>query len=330
MKHKVMQIEYCLHGSPVHFTMDDADIIDRLRKQWAPFAPSNVISETSESPPQPIQVFLSTVPSAPPPPDSPPVSIGPTMTYYRTEDYLTAFIPHWGRFDVNLETNEATGIITQACIDTYGVFEDMIIVALAPLLRRRGFYTIHAFAAAVDDKAAVLIGDIGAGKSTTGISLLCQGARLISNDSPLLHIDELGYAKLYAYPGMLSTYPDTLAWFPNLSDVVDQATRMDGSEKLSFALDDAWPDQWAMASSPSALFFPKISTNLTASSIEPLSGFQALQQLVGQSIENWDHETIPLNLRALRTLVDSAPAYELRLAPDIERIPELIFEAMQG
>jgi len=330
MKHKEMQTEYCLHGSPIHFTMDDTSILDRLSKQWTPFATKSVGPKTGGAPQQRIQIQLSTVSSAPPPPDIPPVSIGPTMTYYRTENCLTAYIPHWGRFDVNLETNVALGTITQACIDTYGVFEDMIIVALAPLLRRRGFYTIHAFAAAVNDKAAVLIGDVGAGKSTTGISLLNQGARLISNDSPLLRVDDQGYTKLYAYPGMLSTYPDTLSWFPSLSGIVDQATRMDGSEKLSFALDDAWPDMWAMASSPGALFFPKIIPGLTASNVEPLSGFQALQHLVSQSIENWDYETIPQNLRALRTLVDSAPAFELRLAPDIQRIPGLIFEAMQA
>ncbi len=329
MKHKTMQDEYYLHGSPIHFMVNEASVLDRLRKQWTPFATNDFGPKSGGARHQRIQMHLSTVFSAPPPPDIPPVSIGPTMTYYRTGNCLTAYIPHWGRFDVNLETSVVTGTITQACIDTYGVFEDMIIVALAPLLRRRGFYTIHAFAAAVDDKAAVLIGDIGAGKSTTGISLLCQGARLISNDSPLLCVNEQSGVRLYAYPGMLSTYPDTLSWFPSLSGVVDRATHMDGSEKLSFALDDAWSDKWAMVSSPGALFFPIITPGPKASSIEPLSGFQALQRLVSQSIENWDYETIPANLRALRSLVDSAPAFELRLAPDIQRIPGLIFEAMQ-
>jgi hypothetical protein len=328
-----MQLRYHLHGEPILFQTEDERILARLRKQWTPFAAGVTQTgggtEGDRGRNHPIEVHLTTASPAPPPPAYPPVSSGPTTTYYQSGNRLTAYIPHWGRFDVDLESNMVTGTITPACISTYGVFEDMIIVALSPLLRRRGYYTIHAFAAAIDGRAAVLIGDIGAGKSTTGISLLCQGARLISNDSPLLHVGEQDGVRLCAYPGLLSTYPDTLSWFPDLSGILDRAQRMEGSEKISFALDDIWPSRWGMAEPPGALFFPKISPGLTASKIEPLPRFQALQRLVSQSIENWDIETIPANLRALRTLVDSAPAFELFLAPDIERIPRLIMQRMR-
>ena len=323
---------YQLHGAPIHFKTDDERILTRLRKQWTPFSvgveQAGRETEGGGVQHQPIRVHLTAASSAPPPPAYPPVSTGPTTTYYQSGNRLTAYIPHWGRFDVDLETDVVVGTITPACISTYGVFEDMIIIALSPLLRRRGYYTIHAFAAAIDDRAAVLIGDIGAGKSTTGISLLCQGARLISNDSPLLHVDEQGGVELCAYPGLLSTYPDTLSWFPDLSGILDRAERMDGSEKISFALDDIWPDRWGMATPPGALLFPRITPGLAVSKIEALPRFQALQRLVSQSIENWDIETIPSNLRALRTLVDSAPAFELFLAPDIERIPRLIMNEL--
>ncbi|HEY52731.1 MAG TPA: hypothetical protein G4N94_04670, partial [Caldilineae bacterium] len=261
-----MRTRHQLHGEPILFRTDDARICTRLQKQWAPFAveatQNGRADATSRAQNRTIEMRLSTSSAPPPPPPYPPLSTGPTTTYYLSGNRLTAYIPHWGRFDIDLKTARVEGTITPACISTYGVFEDMIIVALAPLLRRRRFYAIHAFAASIDGRAAILIGDIGAGKSTTGISLLCQGARLISNDSPLLHVTEGGKVELCAYPGLLSTYPDTLSWFPDLSGTLDRAERLDGSEKISFALDDIWPDRWEMSASPTALFFPSIIPGL--------------------------------------------------------------------
>ena len=319
---------YSLHGVDIDFHTSDERIAARWRRQWAPFAKN--LPATSGAP---ISVRLDMTTAAPPPPALPLVSQGPTVAYFRDGPHLTASFQRWGSYDIDLEAGTVAGVMTERCLRTYGIFEDMIIIALAPLLRRRGFYTIHAFAAAItsDDlqpRAAVLVGDMGAGKTTTGISLLRVGARLIANDSPLLRLGPDGALSLCAYPGLLSAYPDSLSWFPELTPVLAAAERLDQSAKLCFAVDDVWTDAWQQMAPPGALFFPQFEPSGTTSALSPLPKFQALQRLVGQSIESWDIVTIPDHLHALRTLVDAVPSYTLHLTPDIDRIPRLIADAM--
>ncbi len=310
---------YALHGVPIRFETTDERIDARWRRQWAPF-----IAPAAEPTP-PLRVRLAAVPQAPPPPDFPTVSAGPVVVYHRQGNHLAAYFQRWGRYDIDLAAGTVEGAMTEACLSVYGVFEDMIIIALAPLLRRRGLYTLHAFAAARQGRSAILVGDIGAGKTTTGLSLLAAGYKLCANDSPLLRFDG-DDPQICAYPGLLSAYPDSVSWFPQLAPVLAQAEKLDESAKLSFAADDIWPDIWQPTATPSLLLFPRIMPGLAASELRPLRPFTALQRLVGQSLENWDAETMAAHLHALRRLTDLAPAFELHLAPDLDRIPALITE----
>ncbi len=313
-----------LHGVPISFVSDDERIRQRLVRQWLPFA-----AGSDQTPAlSPIQVTLRAVVTSPSPPSYAVVSKDPSLVYYRENDKLVAYFGRWGRYDVDLQAGAVEGRMTEACLQSYGVFEDMIIVALAPLLRRRGLYTIHAFAASMNGRAIVLIGDIAAGKTTTGISLLCGGAQLLANDSPLLRMQSESGIELCAYPGLISTYPDSLAWFSELAPILSRAERFDGSAKLSFAAEEVWPSPWQMSATPAILLYPHVVSKLEQSQLVPMSRFQALQRLVGQSIESWDSATIPANLKALQRLTTVAPAFSLKLAPDVDKIPDIIMNAL--
>ncbi len=309
---------YHLHTIPIHFQIEDALTARRLASQWTQFR-----ARTATDAP-PIHISLTTTDTAPPPPDTPAVSVGPDVSYYRQGDDLTVLFPGWGRFDVQLNGNDIRGRLGRAAVTTYGVLEDMILCALAPLLRRRGFYAIHAFAAAVEGRALLILGDTGAGKTTTGVSLLLQGAQLVANDTPLLHPEIDGRPQLYAYPGLLSAYPDSIIRFPALTHLLEDGQRLAHSEKISFAAETIRPDIWTDQARPAALVFPVIQPGLPHSRLEPMRSFDALQQLISQSIEDWDAATIPAQLRTLRSLVEVAPAWRLHLAPDIPRLPDLL------
>ncbi len=308
---------YLLHRLPIAFEADEALVDERLHRYWRAFD----AGELSPQSPMIVQLQVEELPPAPPSAD--PISTGPDVSYYLIGDELTVFFPGWGSFDMALPGNVVHGHLARRAVMNYGVFEDMILVALAPMLRRRGYFTLHAFAAAVEDRALLILGDSGAGKTTTGLSLLARGARLLSNDAPLLHMTSGQDLSLHAYPGLISAYPDTLARFPHLADRL--ATRSpDERGKIAFAADDIWPEVWAWQAQPAALVFPHITPGLARSHLEPMTAFGALQRLISQSIENWDAETIPAQLRILRELVASTPAYYLHLAPDIPALPDLL------
>lgn len=234
---------------------------------------------------------------------------------------LSAHFPRWGTLSVNLATGVMVGDLLPDALDHYGAFDDMVIIALGPLLRRRGLFPVHAFAAANDGRAALLVGDIGAGKTTTGLSLLSAGWKLISNDSPLLRQDAEGIA-ICAYPGLLAAYDDTLARFPALHRFMGSIG--DPPAKRAFPADAAFAGVWQLWAHGRAVLFPKVTPGLLKSRAEPLSPRDALLSLVSNSIERWDRDMIGPHLAMLQALVEQAPAYRLFLAPDVPALPELI------
>lgn len=314
---------YFLHATPINFDIDDVLLGHRLQIYWRAFRGG----PASDSPP--VYVRLDVVDERPTPPQLPLVSAGPEVSYFLDGDLLVILYHNWARFDVQLSEERIEGSLVRSVVRDLGSLEDMILIALAPLLRRRGYFTLHAFAAAIDDRALMILGDIGAGKTTTGLSLLARNARLIANDAPLLHIDEHDALHVYAYPGLISAYPDSLAYFPELAALVKSSYHRDNRGKIAFSVEDVWPDAWAWQAAPAALAFPQITPGLSRSWLEPMSAFEALQRLLTQSVESWDAATIPAHLRVLRRLADSAPAFHLHLAPDIPRLPDLLLPLLE-
>ncbi|HRX03380.1 MAG: hypothetical protein KDI12_05390 [Anaerolineae bacterium] len=291
----------------------DVMVRDRLRAVFGPFMCAG----------RPVDVLLRlrTVQSLPPwQPAGQVVSESRLLTCTLDGDLLTAHFPRWGTVSVDLAAGTVDGDLLPEMFDHYGAFDDMLIIVLGPLLRRRGFFSLHAFAAARDGKAVLLVGDIGAGKTTTGLSLLEAGWKLVSNDSPLLSQSADGVLAC-AYPGLLAAYDDTLARFPSLHRFQgDPADR----RKRAIPAQDAYGDVWQDEAKAGVLLFPRVTPGLECSRVEPMEAPEALLALVPNSIERWDRDYIAPHLALLQALVQQAPAYRLLLAPDIAALPDLI------
>ena len=264
---------------------------------------------------------------APPPPANlAPILESELINYYGDNNRLAIRLPKYAMLDVDLTEAQVRGQITPRCLDTYGVFEDVMMISLAPLFRRRGWFPLHAFAAqAPNGHAALISGSTGAGKTTTGLALLSAGWKLLSNDSPLLslHADQV---RVLAYPGRLSAFDDSLARFPQLEQFIPSTVTQ--REKRVFAAETVFNSPWATDAPAGGIFFPQVTPGLETSDLAPVSPTEATLKLLPQAIESWDRSTVPQHLTLLTRLVEAVPGYNLRLAPDVSQLPNLLLEGM--
>jgi hypothetical protein len=198
-----------------------------------------------------LSVELSLVEQVPAAPGAAPdFKQGDLLAYYVQAPAVLAHFPRYGQLQLNLAQGTTRGVLTSAALASYGVFEDLLAIGLSPHLRRHGQFLLHAFAAApAADRPAVLIaGDIGAGKTTTGLALLHAGWKLLSNDSPII-TDAPGAVGVLSYPGLLSAYPDTLDRFAELARLIPASRER---EKTIFAAEAVYPNVW-LDSAPGGL-----------------------------------------------------------------------------
>ena len=313
-----------LHNLVVDGRWDDAAIGERWTATFAPRPAPPAVAPTD------LSLSLSLTGAVPPAPERPPdFQQGELLSYYVDTDAVVAHFPRYGQLRLDLAAGTTTGEMTTAALATYGVFEDLLAISLSPHLRRRGRYVLHAFAAApatgpAADRAALIIGDIGAGKTTTGLSLLHAGWRLLSNDSPILAGGEA--VRVLAYPGLLSAYPDTLARFPELAGLAPETNQR---QKTLFAAEAVYPHVWLENAPPGALLFPRIEAR-AEHALERLAPPDALRQILPHAIEQWDRAAIPAHLALLNQLIQATPAYRLRLAPNTDTLPAIIASAIEG
>ncbi len=308
-----------LHGVVVEGQWDKAAIGERWMESFAS-------RPQADGKPPTITFHLSRTDHVPPPPPrEPQFRQGDLLQYFLDGDRVTAHFPRFGQLRLDCAHGLTDGQLTSAALDAYGVFEDLVAIGLSPHLRRRGMFLLHAFAASPppsppaplpleerqQERGVLIVGHIGAGKTTTGLALLNAGWKLLSNDSPII----TATAEVLSYPGLLAAYPDTLARFEATA-----ALATGERKKITVAAERLWPDVWLDRAPAAAIVFPQIEGRMDHA-LEPMSQPEALRLILSHAIEQWDREMIPAHLAALNALVQAAPAFRLRLGPDTSTIP---------
>ncbi len=313
---RAMVSSWDLHGLRVSVEGDDAGCA-----AWqsifasAPRAPSDGVG---------IRCRMRIVDRAPAAPDrAPDFSQGALLHYYVDSDFVRAHFPRFGQIEIDLAGATSVLRIVPAALRTYGVLEDLVAVSLSPHLRRRRRFLIHAFAACREGRAALIVGGVGAGKTTTGMSLLDAGWKLLSNDSPL--VAEAG--SILSYPGRLSAFPDTLARFASTRHLA-AGTAADGRGKIVVAAESVWPEVWANSASLGAILFPEIERR-PDHRLEPLGAADTIRRMLPHAVEGWDKSMISPHLAVLGQLAAAAPGFALRLADDVSTVPAAVASALR-
>lgn len=319
------QMFWNLHGHTLK-----ADWNDRgLGERWLASFSSRPLSQTAAD----LSFNLNLVTAVrPPPPYQPQFRQSDLIEYYLAGQQVIAHFPRYGQLTLDLANGTTQGDVTQAALDTYGVFEDLVAIGLSPHLRRRGMFLIHAFAATLPhpqpdlrpsrlrERGVLIVGGIGSGKTTTGMALLNSGWKLLSNDSPIIATG----GEILSYPGLIAAYPNTLNRFTATRSLIPLTAY--ANQKIVLAAESIWPDVWADHAQPSLILFPRIEQRADHQ-LERVSQPEALRLLLPHAIEQWDKAVIPAHLALLNQLVQAAPAYRLRLGPDTSTLPEMISAA---
>jgi hypothetical protein len=273
-----------------------------------------------------VRCRMRIVDRVPPAPDRAPDFVqGELLRYWVDGDSVCAHFPRFGRIEIDLDRSASSLHVVPGALQTYGVFEDLAAIALSPHLRRRRRFLIHAFAACLGGRAVLIVGGIGAGKTTAGLSLLDAGWKLLSNDSPLVADD----ATILSYPGRLAAFPDTLERFAGTRHLAAGPVAAAGRAKIAVDAESVWPDVWAKSAPAGAILFPRIETR-PDHRLEPLGPAETLRRLLPHAIERWDKPMIPPHLAVLGTLAAAAPGFELRLSHDVSTVPALVASVLRN
>src|SRR5262245_26292594 len=126
-----------LHGVKLAFQTPDPPLRERFERVYG-HLPGGAEPDIL------IAWHLHKLPTPPPPPPGMPViTEGPLVSYYGSGDLVTVRLPKYALVTVDLAQQRLAGAITQSCLETYGVFEDVLLITLAPLYRRRGWFPLH-------------------------------------------------------------------------------------------------------------------------------------------------------------------------------------------
>jgi hypothetical protein len=285
-----------------------------LRRDWSLIWAGWPQADNSRSPD--VSLHLKLVDSLPPLPSPEPYFRDDSgiLSVYWGHEKDTAVLHYLDGALVTVPLGRTTGPVRIEGLVTEGVlrngrFEDVTFTSLAPLLRRHGYYLLHAFAVVKEGRAILLVGPSGSGKTTTGLHLLEQGWQLLANDVVLLEMWANGVYALPT-PGAVSIRPGTLALLPTLAKWLG-ITDLPLARPVTISNRQLTGGKWGEAGRVTAVYFPQFSDSSQPLTLLPRAVH--LAQLMAESIDRWDETALPDHMNLLESLSRQAPAYRLPL-----------------
>jgi len=187
-------------------------------------------------------------------------------------------------------------------------------------LRAQGCQLVHAAAVGTAQGGVLIVGQGGAGKSTTALACLLAGMRYVADDYCVVTpAPQPAVASLYN-SGKVAA--DHLRSFPALAPLVSNPAGLGQGEKALLLLQRHFPAQLADCLPLRAILQPQI-TGQPTTSLQPITSSVALRSLAPSTIFQLSTGG-EQDFRLLAALVRQVPTYRLALGTALAQIPEII------
>jgi hypothetical protein len=199
-------------------------------------------------------------------------------------------------------------------------------VVLVEILKRRGYYSMHAAAFSLDGKAILISGTSGTGKSTLAITLLRSGFGYLSEDMVFLR-RRLDGLEVVGFPEDVDVSDQTISFFPEL-DFLKGYPKASGWPKRQVLADEVYQAELVRAARPRVIVIPQIAHRET-SAVRPIDADDALLEIVSNVLLT-EGRACQRHLDILTELVRQTPCYRLETGRDFDRIHLLLGDLLSG
>ena len=193
----------------------------------------------------------------------------------------------------------------------------LLTICLIEILKRRGFYSLHAGGFSANGKCLLIPGTSGAGKSTLTVASLRANFDYMSDDMVFL-VDRPNGIRVLAFPEAVDVSDQTASFFPELSFLLS-APKRPGWRKKQIHPTQVYGAKVAAEARPAAIVIPRIA-NAEKSVVSRMDSDEALLELAPNVLLT-EANSCRAHLDALGQLVASTPCYRLETGRDFDRLP---------
>lgn len=314
-------IQIALHGLAVRIVCPDPSLSEALESRFASF-PSAARPEADIT-----VVCIFNVDPHQAPADGRVVYESPfaTAVYSPGEDALYAFHSDGATMRCNPAARYAE-ISTSSSSESrdWVVTRPLLTLALMELVRRRGFFPLHAACLARDGAGVLVCGPSGSGKSTLTIALLEAGLDFLGDD--LVFLERKGETvRALGFPDELGISADTAKHFPHLPADVDTSPPP-GWPKARADVRVVAPDAHVTDSCEPRLLL-LLFDGVQPGVVEEAGTDDALLELLPSMLLT-EPATCAAHLQALVTLAKSATILRTAPRPNLAILSEVVVDTL--
>jgi glycosyltransferase involved in cell wall biosynthesis len=239
---------------------------------------------------------------------------------FNSKRIKTAF--HWSEYSVNLldlETNTGVYWVKSSKSFPYWVYSSPFRTLIHWWMEKNNCQLIHAAAVGVDNKAILITGKGGSGKSTTSLTCLNRGLKFLGDDYVIVKKDPVPF--VYSLYCSAKINVDDIVNFPELVELSSPKVAEDQEKEVLFIfpkLKELVEIKMPLVAILTPVIQPTEITEITPTNFWPIQraiSFTTITQLPGVG----KHTQIYIN-----EFITKLPCFTLKLGFNLKLVPEVI------